>query len=323
MKIGQSYNKLSFLWEAGYMYYSLSIASAIDYKTFEKNFRGRFAWIQQRGYTLNIVNDNLSESNGLCLSVQGDTPEGVFRDEDVIYIFKHQLSELLAEHILTQWEEKLVWKEILRSYKRCNAEDRKIILKKATELLNHCNNNEHLNLLFNFGRKNKIASRILEYINENNFVIVEGLITFYLPEYLNEIRFAVEMAYEEMRNEKEYNEFVRLLRYFVDTQPPRTFEVNLMIDKDNGFSLWDGSGARIEDSKINGFFDEDILLEQVDLDDVLISILITIAPRWIIIHNSAEITDTESVLMIKEVFQDRFKFCNGCKHCRPQKGNRL
>ncbi len=147
---------------------------------------------------------------------------------------------------------------------------------------------------------------------------MEGLITFYLPEYLNEVRFAVEMAYEEMRNEKEYNEFVRLLRYFVDTQPPRTYEVNLMFDEKNGFTLWDGNGTRIEDNYINGFFDEDILLEEVNLDDVLISILITIAPRWIIMHNTADMVDTESVLMIKEVFKDRFKVCRGCERCcRP------
>ena len=55
-----------------------------------------------------------------------------------------------------------------------------------------------------------------------------------------------------------------------------------------------------------------------NLDDVLISILITIAPRWIIMHNTADMVDTESVLMIKEVFKDRFKVCRGCERCcRP------
>jgi ABC-type antimicrobial peptide transport system ATPase subunit len=182
MKIGQSYNKLSSSWEADYMFYSLSIASAVDCMMFEKQFKDRFAWIKQRGYSLNISNDIKDKNNVLCLCMEGETPEGVFRDEDVIYIFKHQLSELLAEHILANWEEKVVWKEILRHYKRCNAKDRQVIFKKANELLNRVNsNNESLNLLFNFGRKNKIAHRVLEYIDKNNFVIVEGLIAFYLP----------------------------------------------------------------------------------------------------------------------------------------------
>ena len=300
------------------MFYSFSIATAVDHKVIEEQFKDRFAWIKQRGYSLKITNGSQAKNNILSLCMEGETPSGVFRDEDVIYIFKHQLSEFLADHILNHWEEKVVWKEILRSYKNCNPKDRQVILKKTTELLKRCNSSESLNLLFNFGRKNKIAHRVLEYIDENNFVIVEGLITFYLPEYLNEVRFAVEMAYEEMRNEKEYNEFVRLLRYFVDTQPPRTYEVNLMFDEKNGFTLWDGNGTRIEDNYINGFFDEDILLEEVNLDDVLISILITIAPRWIIMHNTSDMVDTESVLMIKEVFKDRFKVCRGCERCsRP------
>jgi putative sporulation protein YtxC len=298
------------------MYYSLSIATAVDHKTFEEQFQERFGWIKQRGYALKIKSErHLADNNVFSLYMEGETPVGVFRDEDVIYIFKHQLSELLAEHILNHWEEKVIWKEIMRRYKRCNPADRQVIFKKSGELLKRCNSNESLNLLLNFGRKNKIAHRVLEFIEEHSFIIVEGLITFYLPEYLNEIRFAVDMAYEEMRNEKEYNEFVRLLRYFVDTQPPRAYEVNLAMDQENGFKLWDGSGTAIEDSYINGFFDEDILVDEVNLDDVLISILITIAPRWIIMHNTAGSAETESVLMIKEVFKDRIKVCTGCERC--------
>lgn len=299
------------------MFYSLSIAAPVDHKITEEQIENRFAWIKQRGYALHVTND-LADNNVVCLCMEGETSVGVFRDEDVIYIFKHQISEMLAEHILNHWEEKVVWKEIMRHYKRCNAQDRKVIFKKSGELLKRCNNNDSMNLLLNYGRKNKIAHRVLEYIDENNFIIIEGLITFYLPEYLKDVRFAVEMAFEEMRSEKEYNEFVRLLRHFVDTQPPRTYEVNLMIDKEHGFTLWDGSGTTIEDSYINGFFDEDILLEEVNLDDVLISILITIAPRWIIMHNTAGSVETESVLMIKEVFKDRFKVCRGCERCCQQ-----
>lgn len=297
------------------MFYSLSIATAADYTVLEEQFKDKFAWIKQRGYTLRVITTRSENYSMFKFCLEGDTPIGVFRDEDVIYIFQHQLSELLAEHILTHWEEKIIWKEILRRYKRCQAQDKKVILKKAIELLKRCNNNESLNLLLNFGRKNKIAHRVLEYIDDHDFFIVEGFITFYLPEYRQEIRFAVEMAYEEMRNEKEYNEFVRLLRYFVDTQPPRAYEVNLLMDKEHGFSLWDGSGTAIEDSYINGFFDEDILLEDVNLDDILISILITIAPRWIVMHNTGSRAETESVLMIKEVFKDRIKICLGCERC--------
>lgn len=301
------------------MFYELSIATAVDLNVFEDEFKERFAWIKQRGYLLKIINDHFPNSgtNLYRLCLNGNAPSGIFRDKDVLYIFKHQISEMLAEHILIHWEEKMVWHEIVRRYKRCNRKDKNLVLKKSNEILNHYNKNESLNILFNFGRKNKIANRVLEYIDENDLLIVEGFVKFYLPEYLNEIKFVVEVAYEEMRNEQEYNEFVKLLRYFVDTQPAKIYQVNLMMEKEDEFVLWDGSGAKIENNFVSGFFDDNILPDKVNLDDLLISILITVSPRWIILHNTGECNEIESqsVLMIREVFKDRIKFCSGCEHC--------
>ena len=43
------------------------------------------------------------------------------------------------------------------------------------------------------------------------------------------------------------------------------------------FSTWDGSGIKIEEHYMNYYLD-DMLLNEINFDDVLISILITIAP---------------------------------------------
>jgi putative sporulation protein YtxC len=123
--------------------------------------------------------------------------------------------------------------------------------------------------------------------------VVEGFINFCLPDYLKEIRFAIDLAYEELRNEKEYNEFIKLLRYFVDSQPAKTNEVNLLMENE-GFCLWDGKGIKIEEDFLSSYLD-DILLDDINLDDILISILITIAPRRIIIHDNNQLADSSPV----------------------------
>lgn len=297
------------------MFYQFVFCTAIENNIFNETLEHRFAWLKEKGYSLIMdtrINDayNLSK---LSISLQGNKTDGVFREEDVIYIFKHQISEVLAEHIISNWEEKIIWKEITRKYHRISLDDRNIIFNKSVSFLNRCNNNESLNLLINYGRKNKIAHKILEYIHDNDLLVIEGFVNFCLPEYLKEIRFAVDLAYEELKNEKEYNEFIKLLRYFVDTQPSKTFEVNLLME-DNKFYLWDGNGVKIDESYMTSYLD-DILSDDISLDDVLISILITIAPRRIVIHEASRIDNSSPVEMIKNVFKDRIKVCRGCERC--------
>ena len=245
----------------------------------------------------------------------GSNPASPFKDEDMIYIFKHQLAEFLAEHVVRDWEPLLVWKEICKKSRQFIPVDRPIVYEKAKSFLKSCNQNESLNLLMNYGRKNRIAHKIMDYLYNNNILFIEGFIQFCMREYLNEICFAVDLAYEELKSEKEYNEFVKLLRYFVDTQPSYVIEVNLFIDEQGNYILWDGNGKRLDDDLIN-YYMEDLLVPDITLDDILISILITIAPRRIILHKDGDATLNEPVKMIQQVFEERIQECNGCERCQ-------
>lgn len=300
------------------MKYEFQIVTALENGHFIQNLEDRLKWITQKDYILHSKTSISKENDTsiILLCLQGKHEDGVFRDEDIICVFKHQMSEVLAEHIVNSWEERLVYKAIQRSCRILDDEERKIVYTKASEFLRKCHYNESINMLMNFGRKNRMAYKLLEYIDNNDRLVVEGFINFCLPDYLSEIKFAVELAVEELKNEKEYNEFVKLLRYFVDTQVPRVFEVNLLMDKDGIFYLWDGHGEKIEEKYLDYYLD-DMLLNEVNLDDVLISILITIAPRRIVIHNLENITSSEPVKMIKNVFQDKIIVCKGCERCWP------
>lgn len=298
------------------MKYEFHIITANENFYFLKEFENRLRWIRQRGYSL-YVETELYENQKILnctLKIQGTNNDSIFRNEDIVYIFKHQMSEVLAEHIINDWESKLLWKEISRSCRAITLDDKQIIYNKSSDFLKKCHSNESLNLLMNFGRKNRIAHRLMEHINNHQRLMVEGFINFCLQDYLTEIRFAVEVAAEELKNEKEYTEFVNLLRYFVDTQAPKVYEVNLFMDKNSIFYLWDGDGVKIEENYMNYYLD-DMMLEEINLDDVLISILITIAPRKIILHNTASLGRNESVEMIKKVFQEKIIECSGCERC--------
>ncbi|WP_054697130.1 putative sporulation protein YtxC [Syntrophomonas palmitatica] len=277
----------------------------------------RLQWIKQRGYEINI-SQFINEDQRTCiidLRLRGNINNLVFRDEDIIYIFKHQLSESLAEHIMNNWENELLWKEIQRNCRRYSNEEKDIIFEKSVSFMSRCHDNESLNLLMNYGRKNRITRRIFDYMGENRQIVVEGFINFCLREYLNELKFSVEVACEELKNQKEYNDFINLLRYFVDSQVPRMQEVNLMIGEKGTFYLWDGEGTKIDEHFMN-YYLEDMLVEEINLDDVLVSILITISPCHIILHNTMHMEPSEPVQTIRKVFKERISECCGCERCK-------
>lgn len=296
------------------MLYEFQIVTMVDIDSFRSDYENRLRWIKQRGYDPSVCCEEIEDNvNRIILRLEGNQVGGVFRNEDIIYIFKHQIAEILAEHIVKDWEARLLWKEILRSCRHLPLADRNNIHERATDFLKKCHENESLNLLVNFSRKNRIAHRLFDYINNSLTVNVEGFIKFCMQDYLTELKFAVEVAVEELRSQKEYNDFVNLLRYFVDTQAPKIYEVNLMMGGNGIFYLWDGQGLKIEENYINYYLDE-MLLDEINLDDVLISILITIAPRKIVLHNVNGI-DTEPVKMIKNVFKEKITECPGCERC--------
>ncbi len=297
------------------MIYELEIATAAENNMLLEEFTQRFGWLQERGFSLGVARVAYEETNTLLvnMSLQGDNNDLFLREDDIVYIFKHQVAEFLAEHIMRDWEEKLIWKEINKKSRHIPVEDQAVVRDKAIDFLKSCNGNESLNLLLNYGRKNKISHKIMDYIYAHDNLVIEGLINFCMPDYLSELRFAVDLACEELRNEKEYNDFVKLLRYFVDTQPSRIQEVNLQMDRNGLFCLWDGHGINIEESFLNQYA-SDVFLDEISLDDLLVSILITISPKRIVLHNSAQ-QNSEPVMMIRKVFGERIRDCQGCERC--------
>lgn len=298
------------------MIYNLQITTAAESNLLFSELKGKFSWLKQHGYLLSIKNQVIDQEHNMLIdmTLHGSTTAAHLKDEDIIYIFKHQISEFLAEHIIRDWEERLIRREVNKKRRLILPGDQVYVMEKAVNFLKRCNSNESLNLLMNYGRKNKIAHRIFDYIYNYDFLVLEGFVNFCMQDYLTEIKFAVDLAYEELKNEKEYNEFVKLLRYFVDNQPPTVLEVNIMTDGNGRFTLWDENGASLEENHINYYWD-DLTRSEISLDDMLISILITISPRRIILHNTGQETGSPSLTMIKKVFEKRIKECRGCEHC--------
>lgn len=171
--------------------------------------------------------------------------------------------------------------------------------------------------IYYMNRKNEITSKIVEFIQDNDEFNLDGFMTFRIKEFLPNYEKMVDKIIEKYMVQKEYSEFVKLLKYFVDIQDYKIDEVNIIIDKEGNYKILNKKGEDIlsdflidlSNTKFSGV---------VAMDDIIISGLITNVPKRIVIHGSNNCKNKELIETIKNVFLERVAFCNNCSFCNKE-----
>jgi putative sporulation protein YtxC len=227
--------------------------------------------------------------------------------------FKYSISRIVTESIIDNWEVKLIRKILKDNYFYLTEKERNAICKNTIKLLQ-----EDKRILpggfYKTTRRNKIMKDILDYLAANNTLVIDGIVNFRLHNYIKELSETVEKAIEMYIAEREYNEFIKLLKYFVEIQECKIDILHITPTPDGKYLLLDGC-----QNKINGEFYEEIRADigegDINYDDLLISTLITISPRKLFLHNLNSFANKELVKTITNVFSDRISICPGCEMC--------
>ena len=222
--------------------------------------------------------------------------------------FYNNISNMILDIILNIYSKDIIYKKINTDWKDIKTDDRKEVIKIASEILldkdNFIVEKEYMN------------NQIKAYITDNPIILVDGFINFRLKEFYSFINIIVEKGIEEFTAEKEYKEFIKILQYFVEVQEPKYDLVNLVFD-DEDYKLIDE-----KDNIIDSDFFADIVAEidseGISKADLLVSSLIVIAPKKLLIHLNEDYKDEDIIKIITSVFQDRVCFCLGCEKCNNQ-----
>ena len=228
-------------------------------------------------------------------------------------VLKTYISNALADYIIRQYEERLLTRIINSNYCYFNSIEKKEILSKALHIIRN-EDKTFFNSLFQIRRRNVIIRRLLDYFDNSNNIILDGFVNFRLKEYIKDLEEIVDKAVDDFLMDREYREFIRLLRYFVDIQEPKIDTVHVIVSYDNRYTLLDESKKEITNECIQEYVNE-ITEGEINYDDLLVSSLITFAPRKIIIHCTGQFRNKELMETIKNVFSGRVVICQGCDIC--------
>jgi len=228
-------------------------------------------------------------------------------------VLKTYISNALADYIIRQYEERLLFRIINGNFCYFNAAEKKEILNRSLGIIRNEDKN-FINSLFQLRRRNVIVRRLMDYFDYSNNIILEGFVNFRLKEYIRDLEDVVDKAVDDFLMDREYREFIRLLRYFVDIQEPKVDTVHVIAGYENKYMLLDGSKREITNECIHEYVNE-ISEGEINYDDLLVSSLITFAPRRIIIHCAGQFRNKELMETIKNVFFGRVILCQGCEIC--------
>lgn len=247
-----------------------------------------------------------------------DEDAGKYCLPEVREAFNVYAASLLYDVIVDNFEIDAVSRIIKENYYYFKPEEVCEIKEKCRKMLSGTEINSNDSYVLYLNRKSKIMDKILEYIAENIDIVLEGFLRFRLKEINAELEEVVDRVVEEYLVEKEYNEFIKLLKYFVDIQESVINTVNIVIEESGIYSIYDGSSNEITDELQKEMLGE-MMGGEVNHDDLLVSSLITAAPKEIIIHNISNIKNKEIVETIKNVFGERVRICSGCELCLNRK----
>ncbi|MDI6600822.1 MAG: putative sporulation protein YtxC [Thermoanaerobacteraceae bacterium] len=221
------------------------------------------------------------------------------------------LSKTLSNYIVDVYEKIILKKLIDKCYYYFNKEEKEIIYNNARTL------SEEYNKDLRWYKISELETGINEFLHETQEINLDGFLFFRGQNYLKDLREIVDRAVDEYLMEREYNDFIRLLKYFVDLQSPKLDTVNIII-KDDTYQLLDGELRELDNHFVESAI-QDSIEADMSKDDILISFLLTMAPVKIYIHSVERAANKEIIETIINVFGDRVSICYGCDLCNNMK----
>lgn len=162
-------------------------------------------------------------------------------------------------------------------------------------------------------RYKMLTKNLYQCFRESPIVNIDGFISFRLQNYGVELREIIEYAVDEFLVDRQYEEFVGLLKYFVYFQEPQIPLVHVVHKGGQELLLFDGKMNPLEAKTNEGVFVERIDQQDMEMEDAVVSTLISVSPAKVILHTRDP--QMPAVKTILQIFDKRVEICHYCPQC--------
>ena len=262
-------------------------------------------FLNREGIKIQLSEKTLGKTAFINCSIEEENAELRSAHEKVLRFY---LSNIITDFLMNEVTKTYIYRMARERCQEFGEEGFGAVLQSSYSYLN--NLHEEGDIGKTLTRHNRILNEVSQYLENNYQLNLDGFFRFRLKDYYHELTESVEKAVNNFVMEKEYREFLRLLRYFVEVQEPKIEEVHVLFQTKQDFFILDEHFQPIKPGQLEGILAQ--LDQEVEYEDWLLSALITIAPRRIVLHIVAPVEMVETII---SVFENRTVICEGCQLC--------
>ena len=226
-------------------------------------------------------------------------------------LFYTKLATILSYLVIDYFENNLIKKILLNNYFYFEKSEYNNILALCSE--NLCDSNE-----FSFTNRHMLLFDVFyEYITTHHSLILSGFVNFRLKNYRKLLEDLVDFSVNEFIIEREYLEFVSLLRLYINSQDCSSKSLHI-ISLDNNTFLLDENMKPIDVDKnaLNAKYLSDV---SFSTNDYILNTLLNLLPQKIYLHVISPVSNLDFINTLQLIFENRIKICNDCNICNLYK----
>lgn len=220
--------------------------------------------------------------------------------EILVYHIASALTEIIHTSIEAEW----VQSHLLREGRNLSSMQRRRMIPQIMEIVAGADASP----------RHEVLSELMEYLAAYSHIHLEGFASFRLKEYHRHVVTVTSEVIAGWNAEQAYEDFVELLRCFMIMQESRIERIDVLVRRNGRFRLVDETGSTVDNGHLEGYV-TDLTEGKVDYADLLMSVLVTLAPLVVRCHFEAELP---VMTLLKDVFGERVTFCKG-RHFRRHK----
>lgn len=227
------------------------------------------------------------------------------------------LAETLASHIVMDKESVILRDLLVKDFKYEKITDLESIEGYCKQSLMQESDLDGLPLLSSSPSRLRriliLKEQLIALLEEKPHLSLDGFLKFRIQEYKEDLREIAEYAIDEFMMDRQYQEFISLLQYFVYIQEAKIPVVHLIHKGGHEFVILNDRMEPIDANEFDASFRMEMLEKDINFEDIIVSTLITVSPANIYIHTrDPELTIIKT---IRQIFEDRTSVCSYCRTC--------
>lgn len=227
-------------------------------------------------------------------------------------LFINKISSFLSLLVIDELEEELINKILIQNYFYFDVNERKEILNLYFDITA----NDFSDI---FDKKFKaLFESFYSFLSSHKSLVLKGFINFRIKAYMEVLDDIVNEAVNSFIIEKEYLEFISLLRLYINSQPNSNKAVHIIYSNSDSLLLDENKNIiDITEEVFKAKYLSDITFSS---NDYILNSLLTLLPSKIYIHLIEPYID-EFIHTLQAIFENRVTLCTDCNICKLYKNN--